>query len=86
MTHLERVAVDLDLARAQWEGYVVALHDAGWQTIEVPAADECPDSVFVEDTVVMYGDLAVVTRPGADERKPETAATAEVLRLSLIHI
>jgi len=80
VTHLERVAVDLDLARAQWEGYVAALRDAGWQTIEVPPADDCPDSVFVEDTVVMYGDLAVVTRPGADERKPETAATAAVLR------
>ena len=45
---------------AQWEGYVAALHDAGWETIEVPPADECPDSVFVEDTVVMYGDRAVV--------------------------
>jgi dimethylargininase len=89
VTHLERVAVDLDLARAQWEGYVAALHDAGWQTIEVPPADDCPDGVFVEDTVVMYGDLAVVTRPGADERKPETAATAEVLRglgYDVVHI
>ena len=57
-----------------------ALHAAGWETIEVPPADDCPDGVFVEDTVVMYGERAVVTRPGADERKPETAATASVLR------
>ena len=80
MTHQERVPVDLDLALAQWDGYVAALHDAGWETIDVPPADDCPDSVFVEDTVVMYGDRAVITRPGADERKPETAATAAVLR------
>jgi dimethylargininase len=80
LTHLERTSVDIDLARKQWEGYVGALHEAGWETIEVPPADECPDSVFVEDTVVMYGDLAVISRPGADERKPETAATAQVLR------
>ena len=80
MTHLERQPVDLDLALAQWDGYVAALHDAGWQTIEVPPADDCPDGVFVEDTVVMYGDRAVITRPGADERKPETAGTAAVLR------
>jgi dimethylargininase len=59
---------------------VTALHDAGWETIEVPPVDDCPDGVFVEDTVVMYADRAVITRPGADERKPETAATAEVLR------
>ncbi len=80
MTHLERQPVDLELALTQWDGYVAALHDAGWQTIEVPPADDCPDGVFVEDTVVMYGDRAVITRPGADERKPETAGTAAVLR------
>ena len=28
----------------------------------------------------MYGDLAVITRPGADERKPETAGTEQTLR------
>src|SRR6476659_9480654 len=80
VTHLERKPVDLDLALAQWDGYVAALHGAGWETLEVPPADDCPDSVFVEDTVVMYGDRAVITRPGADERKPATAATAAVLR------
>ncbi len=80
MTHLERTEIDVALAFRQWEGYVAALHAAGWETIEVPPAEDCPDSVFVEDTVVMYGDRAVITRPGADQRKPETAATAEVLR------
>jgi dimethylargininase len=80
VTHIERSPVDLDLARRQWDGYVDALHHEGWETIEVPAADDCPDAVFVEDTVVVYGDLAVVTRPGADERKPETPAVEEVLR------
>ena len=28
----------------------------------------------------MYADLAVITRPGADERKPETAGTEQALR------
>jgi dimethylargininase len=80
VTHLERQPIDLDLALAQWDAYVAALHQEGWETVEVPPADDCPDSVFVEDTVVMYGDRAVITRPGADERKPETTATAQVLR------
>jgi dimethylargininase len=80
LTHLERTPVDVDLAREQWAGYVAALQAAGWETIDVPPADACPDSVFVEDTVVMYGDRAVISRPGADERKPETNATADVLR------
>lgn len=80
LTHIERVPVDVDLAQTQWRGYVAALQAEGWETIEVPPADDCPDSVFVEDTVVVYGDLAVVTRPGADERKPETAGTEQTLR------
>ena len=80
VTHIERTPVDVDLARRQWEGYVATLRGAGWDAIEVPPADDCPDSVFVEDTVVMYGRLAVITRPGADERKPETAGTEAVLR------
>lgn len=80
LTHIDRVPVDLDLALRQWEAYVAALQAEGWETIEVPPAPDCPDSVFVEDTVVMYADLAVITRPGADERKPETAGTEQVLR------
>lgn len=79
ITHIERRPVDVALALRQWEAYVAALQAEGWETIEVPAADDCPDSVFVEDTVVMYGDLAVITRPGADSRKPETAATEATL-------
>jgi dimethylargininase len=74
-----RHPVDVDLARRQWQGYVDALRAEGWETIEVPPADDCPDAVFVEDTVVVYGDLAVISRPGADERKPEIEGTEATL-------
>jgi dimethylargininase len=79
ITHIARQPVDPDLAVAQWEAYVAALAAEGWETIEVPPADDCPDAAFVEDTVLVYGDLAVISRPGADERKPETAGTEETL-------
>jgi dimethylargininase len=80
VTHIERSRVDVELALRQWDGYLAALHDEGWETIEVPPAHDCPDAVFVEDTVVVYGDLAVISRPGADERKPETHAVEDKLR------
>lgn len=80
LTHLERVPVDPDLAMTQWEAYVAALRAEGWECVEVEPADDCPDAVFVEDTVVVYGDLAVISRPGADARKPETAGTERALR------
>lgn len=79
VTHLERTPVDVGLALHQWQGYVDALAAAGWETLEVPPAPECPDSVFVEDTVVVFGGTAVVTRPGAEARRPETAETEVTL-------
>lgn len=78
VTHFEKSAVDLDLAREQWHGYVAALADTGWEIVEMAPADGCPDAVFVEDVLVVHEDLAVVTNPGADERKPETEGVAEL--------
>jgi dimethylargininase len=75
LTHIERSPVNADVAMKQWEGYVRAFVDAGWRVIEVEPAPDHPDGVFVEDTVVVYGDLAVIARPGAVERRSETDGT-----------
>lgn len=79
VTHIERTPVDVELARRQWDGYVAALREAGWDTVEVPPADDCPDAVFVEDTMVVLADLAVIARPGADGRRAETAEAERVV-------
>jgi dimethylargininase len=79
VTHIERSPVDVDIAMKQWEGYVRAFVDAGWSVTEVEPAPECPDGVFVEDTVVVYGDLAVIARPGAVERRSETQGTEKAV-------
>ena len=72
VTHVPRQPVDVELAREQWHAYVQALEGAGWEAVEAPPADDCPDGVFVEDAVVVFGSLAVVTRPGAEARRAET--------------
>jgi len=64
LTHLERVPADAGLALAQWEWYVEAFVARGWDVAPLPVADEHPDGVFVEDVVVVFDDLAVITRPG----------------------
>jgi dimethylargininase len=80
VTHIERSAhVDVELALRQWDGYVAALRDAGWTAHEVPPAPDCPDSAFVEDTMVVYGDLAVISRPGAEERWTEIPGAADTV-------
>src|SRR5262249_41830347 len=73
VTHIEREKVDVDLALEQWEAYAEALRTHGWETIEVDPADDCPDSVFVEDAVVMYKNVALIARPGAESRREEAA-------------
>lgn len=80
VTHLDRVPVDTELAFAQWEAYREVLHAQGWQTLEVEPEPDCPDSGFVEDSVVVYGNLAILARSGAPERRPETTGTEKALR------
>jgi dimethylargininase len=80
VTYGERTPVDAALALEQHAAYVAAVADAGWGIREVPHADELPDSAFVEDTVVVCGDLAVLARPGAVERRAEVEGTEEVVR------
>jgi dimethylargininase len=71
VTHIERTPVDLERANSQWDEYVAILSNAGWDVVEVPAAVGQPDSVFVEDTMVLFGDLAVIGSPGSESRAGE---------------
>jgi dimethylargininase len=80
VTHIERTPVDVALARTQHAAYAGALQASGWQIQQVPPAEDCPDSVFVEDAVVVCDDLAVLTRPGAPERRAEVDGVASIAR------
>ena len=80
LTHLARTEVDPVRARDQWDAYVEAFRSCGWAVTEVEAADEHPDAVFVEDTVAVFDDLAVLTSPGARSRVGEVAGTERTLR------
>ncbi len=73
VTYIERSPVDVGLAERQWHGYVDAFRSAGWDVIELEPLADHPDGVFVEDVVVMYGNLAIVTRPGTPSRIGEVA-------------
>jgi dimethylargininase len=71
--------IDVDRARAQHAAYAATLRDLGLRIVRVPPAPEHPDGVFVEDTVVVVGALAVLTRPGAATRRREVADVGRVL-------
>src|SRR5215469_15843843 len=80
VSFIDRQPVDVDRARRQWAAYVGALNAHGWPTVEVAPDDALPDSVFIEDAVVMFGELAVITSPGEPARQPEIAAAAATMR------
>jgi dimethylargininase len=83
LTHLARSPVDAELALEQWRAYVDVFRRTGWTVTEVAPLDAHPDGVFVEDTVVVFEDLAVLTTPGAASRVGEVASTRRALEGSL---
>jgi len=54
--------------------------DAGYNVIRLPGLADDPDAVFVEDTAILLGDHAIITRPGAASRAGEIYSTAEGLK------
>ena len=79
LTHLARVPIDLAVAQAQHAAYEAALRSLGFSVQRVAEAPALADSVFVEDVAVVFPELAVMTRPGAESRRAEGGAVADVL-------
>ena len=86
LTHLERSPIDVRQASAQHAEYESLLRTVGCRVERLPGAPELPDSVFVEDTAVVFDEVAVVTRPGAESRRAEVASMhAALARYRPVH-
>lgn len=79
LVHQERRPIDVALAMRQHRRYEEALAALGCRVEALPADPELADSVFVEDACVVLDEVAVITRPGAESRRPETAPIARAL-------
>lgn len=79
LTHLDPQPIDPERATAQHAAYEQALRDAGFDIVRLPYLAEDPDAVFVEDTAILLGKHAVITRPGAASRVDETPSTTQGL-------
>jgi dimethylargininase len=73
-------AIDVVRAREQHAAYRAALVACGATLEVIPADEACPDCCFVEDTAVVVGTRALISRPGAPSRRAEIPAIAEALR------
>lgn len=72
-------AVDAAGVHAEQAAYVAALEAAGVTVEVLPALEDFPDSVFVEDAALVFEGAAIVLRPGAPSRRGEADAIAPVL-------
>jgi dimethylargininase len=74
-------APDYAKALEQHRAYIQALTDCGLQVIVLAPDEAFPDSTFVEDTAVIAAAGAMITRPGAESRRGETAAIRQALQV-----
>jgi len=67
-------------ALLQHENYINVLQDCGLKVIIMEADDNYPDSTFIEDTALLTPKCAIIMKPGAQSRRGETTAIAELLK------
>ena len=70
---------DYELALVQHAAYITALQSCGVEVQVLPADEQYPDSTFVEDVALLTEKCAIITRPGADSRRGETAVFPQIL-------
>ncbi|XP_078608735.1 N(G),N(G)-dimethylarginine dimethylaminohydrolase 1-like [Branchiostoma floridae x Branchiostoma japonicum] len=71
--------IDLEKARQDHERYTQTLRDLGLDVTVVPADESTPDCTFVEDTCVVVGNKALLTRPALATRRNEVDTMEKVL-------
>jgi len=88
LTFLPRVAIHFAKAAAQHRQYERKLETLGALVVSLPALDDQPDCVFVEDPALVLDEIAVIARMGAEARRGESESLAEALAKyrPLVHI
>lgn len=74
------VPIDVVLAEEQHQTYQQLLAEVVAKVVVVPEAHEFPDSCFIEDTLIVVGEHAIITRPGAASRRGETAGVEATVK------
>src|SRR4030042_2256314 len=70
---------DFKKALVQHEKYCQALTKCGVEIISLEPDERYPDGCFVEDTAVVAGGMAIITRPGATSRQGEEIVISPIL-------
>src|SRR5580704_5862305 len=79
LTWVPRRKIDIGLAIEQHKQYEQSLAAMGVHVISLPEQPELPDAVFVEDPLIVFEEVAIVTRMGAPARRAESETLAEAI-------
>jgi dimethylargininase len=71
---------------AEHQAYLAALRAAGVNVTVLPALEQFPDSIFVEDPALVFTQAAVLLRPGAPSRVAEARELADALATRFPHV
>lgn len=74
------VPINIKLAKQQHEQYVNELEKIVPHVIRLPANPDHPDCNFIEDTALIVGNTAVISRMGAKERRGEEVIVEDTLK------
>ena len=72
-------APEFETVQGEHAVYAAALTAAGLAVEILPPLEDFPDSVFVEDPALVFGESAILLRPGASTRLGEAEAMREPL-------
>ena len=80
LSFIARQPIDLKIAEAQHRAYEELLRALGAKVISLPAEQDLPDSMFVEDPAIVLDELAVILPLGTESRRREAESLAHALK------
>ena len=78
LTFLQSEPISLSKAQEQHTAYCAMLERCGAKVVVMTQNSECPDSVFVEDPIIVFDEVAVLTSMGVESRRQESEAMETV--------
>jgi dimethylargininase len=79
LSFIDRRPISLAIAQQQHHAYENLLAKLGARVISLPAEPDLPDSMFVEDPVIVLNELAVILPLGTESRRHEAPSLARAL-------
>jgi len=72
LTFLDQETIDIKKAQKEHEDYCTMLEECGAKVIIHDENISLPDSVFVEDPIIVFDEIAILTSMGVESRRKES--------------